>query len=126
MSNLFSLIDSINFTKKNLLEGEVPDKDYVPFLVNKALSYFPDTIMHSNEMNKRAYIPKKYEYLYYLNSVRKRKRYSKWFKKDKNDDIENIKRYFNISNTKAKEYLKLLNKQQLQDIAESVSEGGLD
>lgn len=126
MSNLFSFIDSINYSKKNLLDGENTDKEYVPFLVNKSLSYFSDTIMHSNEINRCSHIPKKYQYFYYLNSIRKRKRFSKWFKKDKNEDIDNIKKYYGISNIRAKEYLKLLNKDQLTAIAQSVSEGGLD
>lgn len=80
--NVFDFLNSINYTKKNILEEDILlEKQYVPFIVNKYLSYFPDTLMHSNQMNKLSFISKKDQYEYFINAIRKRKRYSKWKKK---------------------------------------------
>lgn len=126
MSNVFDILTSINQTKKNLLKEGVPSKEYIPFIINRSLSYFPDTIMHSNEMNIRPMIPKIVQYEYLLCSTRTRKRFSKWFKKDKNNDIEVIREFYNISTTKAQEYYKILTKKQLLKIKEILYKGGVD
>jgi hypothetical protein len=81
--------------------------------------------MHANEVNKRIHIPKKYQYEYYLKTVRPRKRFSKWLKKTDQPDIEIIKKYYNISSKKALEYLSILTKQQIKQLKKEMNEGGL-
>jgi hypothetical protein len=125
MSSVFDYINSINFSKKNIMEEDGSEKEYIPYIVNKTLSYFSDTIMHSNELNIRPLIPKKYQYEYYLKTVRPRKRFSKWLKKTDQPDIEIIKKYYNISSKKALEYLSILTKQQIKQLKKEMNEGGL-
>ena len=79
------------FKKNNLLKDGYSEKDYPNFLVNKGMSLYADTILHANEINRRPWIDNKLAYDYYLNSIRPRKRYSKWFKKTKNEDLELLK-----------------------------------
>ena len=125
MSSVFDIINSINTTKKNLLESGLTDKDYVPFIINKSLSHFSDTIMHANELNQRPMIPKRYQYEYYLKTIRPRKRFSKWFKKKEEKCIEDLKEYYGISTKKAIEYSEILTPKQLKDIHKQLDKGGL-
>lgn len=119
--NVFDFLNSINYTKKNILEEDILlEKQYVPFIVNKYLSYFPDTLMHSNQMNKLSFISKKDQYEYFINAIRKRKRYSKWKRKEDNlqkeISLKNIMEYFECSYKRAEEYLNILNNDQIQAI----------
>lgn len=119
--NVFDFLNSINYTKKNILEEDILlEKQYVPFIVNKYLSYFPDTLMHSNQMNRVSFISKKDQYEYFINAIRKRKRYSKWKKKEDNIEkeilLKNIMEYFECSYKRAEEYLTILNKSQINTI----------
>lgn len=125
MSGVFGLINNINTSKENVF-AQHQEKDYVPFIVNKSLSLHADTLMHSNEMNKRPFIPKRYQYEYLHLSVRKRKRFSKWFKKDEQEDLELVKQYFKVSSQKASEYIKILTKENMEKIKSSMYRGGLD
>jgi hypothetical protein len=115
---LFDYINAINSTKKPLLdtEDEQVGKGYVPFFVNKTLSYFPDTILQSNEINQRAHLDKKMQFDYLLHSIRPRKRYSKWLKKNTPASLEIIKKHYGYSNKKAIEALQLLTKEQLNEL----------
>lgn len=122
----FQFLDSINKTKNNLLDTGMMEKDYIPYLINKCLSYHSDTIMHSNEMNSKYLIPKKHQYQYFLSSIRPRKRFSKWFKKNTNSDVEMIKKCYNISNKRALEVLKILTKEQISFINKEMDTGGVD
>jgi len=120
--NVFDFLNSINYTKKNILEEDILlEKQYVPFIINKYLSYFPDTLMHSNRMNQFSSLSKKDQYEYLINSIRKRKRYSKWKKKDgdliKEINIKNIMEYYDCSYKKAEEYLSLFSKEQIMSLS---------
>jgi hypothetical protein len=97
------------------------DKEYLPFIVNKSLSYFNDTLFHANEMNIHYHLSKQIQYEYLLHQVRPRKRFSKWLKKTEDKDIEYISKYYNISNKRATEYKTLLTKSQLQKIRDTMS-----
>jgi len=123
---LTDYLNSINYTKENLLdtEDELVEKQYTPFVVNRCLSYFPDTIIHSNIMNENSHIDKKMQYDYYLASIRKRKRFSKWLKREESDKIETIKEYFGYSNQKAKEVEDLISDSDLESMRESMFKGG--
>ena len=90
---LFDYINAINTTKKPLLdtEDEQVEKGYAPFVVNRCLSYFPDTILQSNYMNLFPHLEKKMQFDYFLHSIRPRKRFSKWLKNEDNENLEIIK-----------------------------------
>ena len=123
--DVFDFVNSINNTKKNLYKEEPnSDKYYVPYVVNKAFSYFLDTVLRANFMNMRPSLPKKMQYEYYLHSVTKGKRYSKWHKNDKNEDaIEVIKKYYECSDKKAREYITILSDQQIEELRSQLNIG---
>jgi hypothetical protein len=126
--NPFEFVNSINQTKKDLMTGtendELAEKGYAPFIVNKSLSYFPDTLLYANEVNMLAHIDNKLQYHYLLNSIRAQKRYSKWAKKEDSDDLEVVKQYYGYSNDKAYQALSILSKDQLKLIKEKLQQGG--
>jgi len=120
----FDFVNSINQNKKDLLaDGDVSESEYVPFVVNKALSYFPETILHANEMN-RANIDNKLQYHYLLNSIRPGKRFAKWVKREDINDIELIQQYYGYSNEKAKQVLSILTADNLHYIKQKLERGG--
>jgi hypothetical protein len=118
-------LNSINFTKENLIK-EDPNciKEYAPYVVNKCLSGQIDTILFANEMNMHHQLDKDMQYSFYLNSLRKRKRFSPWLRKDKIEDLECVKKYYGFSNEKASQALKILNKTQLDFIKKRIETGG--
>ena len=118
-------LNSINFSKNNLLE-ESPEsiKEYPPYIVNKCLSGEIDSILFANEMNMNHHLNKDMQYSFYLNSLRKRKRFSPWIRKDKIKDLECIKRYYGYNNEKASQALKILNKVQIEFIKQRLEIGG--
>ena len=119
-------LKAINSTKKPLMdsEDEFIEREYVPFVVNRCLSFFPDTILQTNEMNLRCQIDKKMQFDFLLGTIRKSNRYSPWLKETLPDDIDIIKEYFNFSNRKAKEALDILTNEQVQQIKNKLSKGG--
>jgi hypothetical protein len=118
-------LNSINFTKENLTEKN-PDliKEYAPFIINKCLSGQIDTILFANEMNMNHHLDKDMQYSFYLNSLRKRKRFSPWLRKDKITDLECVKQYYGYSNEKASQALKILTKEQINFIKKRLDIGG--
>lgn len=126
--NPFDYINSITFVKNDMIRGSDDpvegEKGYVPYMTNRQLSYFPDTLMYANDMNMNADLPgvMQYEYLFY--SVSKKKRFSKWAKPSKVDDVEIVSRYFGYSKRRSEEALKLLTTQQLEQIRETLDPGG--
>ena len=123
----FDYINSINFTKKNLMRGsendELAEKGYAPYLTNKSLSYFTDTLLYANEMNKLHFLDNKLQYEFFLNSIRKKKRFAKWAKADRNDDLVMISEYYQISLSKAKEAIRILSHEQLSTIRNKMEQG---
>ena len=114
-------LNSINFTKEDLSENI---SSYPPFIINRCLSGHIDCILFANEMNKHHHISKDMQYLVYLNSLRKKKRFSPWLRKDKVKDLECIKQYYGYSNEKASQALKILTKEQLDFIKQRLDTGG--
>lgn len=104
--------------------GEQAEKAYNPFMVNRGLSYFYDTIALANMMNQYHHLDKKLQYHFCINTIRKRKRYSKWNKSEVNSDIEVIKEYYGYSNEKARQVLSLLSPEQIKIIKQKVNRGG--
>jgi len=120
----FDILKVINETKEDIFQEPQAEKDYLPYMINRGLSYFPDTVMYANQMNLNQAIPKKFQFLYLLNSVSKRKRFSKWHKKDaESKSLALIKEYYNYSNDKAKIVLNLLTPEQLSCIEEKLFRG---
>ena len=125
MSELKDWLNSINLNKKNLIdEDPTIEKDYPPYIINRCLSGHMDAIMLVNEMNLYSFLPKKMQYDFYLNSIRKRKRFSPWMRKEEIDNLDVIKRYYQCSNEKAKEIIKILNKEQVDFIKSKFEIGG--
>jgi len=106
-------LNSINFTKEDLSEDT---SSYPPFIINRCLSGHIDCILYANEMNMNAHLTKDMQYSFYLNSIRKRKRFSPWLRKDKVKDLECVKQYYGYSNEKASQALKILTKEQLNKL----------
>jgi hypothetical protein len=124
--NVWDMVNSVSDSKKNLLEEDVENiKIYEPYLVNKSLSYHNDALMYANEMNKNFFIDKDMQYNFYINILRKRKRFSSWIKKEKVDDLECIKSYYNYSNEKALQALKILSEVQINFIKKQLDIGGI-
>lgn len=117
-------LNSINSTKENLMEDPSVVKQYPPYIINKCLSGHIDCILFANEMNMNHQLDKDMQYKFYLNVLRKRKRFSPWIRKDKVEDLECIKQYYGYSNEKASQVLKLLNKEQLDFIKKRLEKGG--
>ena len=118
-------LNSINFSKTNLID-EDPDakKDYAPFIINRCLSGHLDCILFANEMNKYSFLDKDMQYTFYLNILRKKKRFSPWLRKDKIEDLESVKKYYGYSNEKAYQVLKILSNEQIDYIKQRLEIGG--
>ena len=119
-------LNAINHEKKNLMDtdDEMWEKKYPPFIINKCLAPFPDTIMLVNEMNKHHQLDKKLQFDFLLNSLRTRKRYTPWLKASKQKNLEYVKEYYGYNNEKAKSALKILNDEQIKTIKDSLNKGG--
>ncbi len=117
-------LNSINLTKENLIEDPSTIREYAPYVINRCLSGHIDCILFANEMNMNSHLDKDMQYLFYLNSIRKRKRFSPWIRKDKVKDLECVKQYYGYSNEKAFQALKILNKTQLNFIKQRLETGG--
>lgn len=126
MAKVFDYVNEILYGKKDLMVDGQSEKDYVPFLTNRSLSYHFDCILLANEMNRRHFLDKKLQNSFLLNSVRSKKRpYVKWAKSEKQDDIECIKKAYGYSDQKALDALRLLNNEQIQKLKEQTDIGGL-
>ncbi|CAD8327797.1 DNA polymerase [uncultured phage] len=122
----FDFVTAINSTKKNLInEDPALEKEYNPFLTNKALSYFTDTIMDANQMNMHHGIDKKLQFDYLINIVRPGKRFSKWAKRVENNDRDLVKTYYGYNDRNAEVALSLLSAEQLKIIRERLENGGV-
>lgn len=124
----FKFIESASKTKQDLVKNsELPEeteKKYVPFITNKAFSFHADTILHANEMNMKHWLPKDAQYRYYLGALRPRDRRSKWFKSEKDATLDNIQLHFQCNRTVAKQFMKVLSKENIELINNKVSKGG--
>jgi hypothetical protein len=114
-------LSSINLTKTDLSENI---KDYPAFIVNRILSGDIGCVALVNELNKRYTMPADMQYKFLLHTVPKKKRYNPYIKKDKIDYLEDIKEYFNVSTEKAKEYLEVLDTEQIISIKKQLFKGG--
>jgi len=127
MSKPFDYVFAIN-THKDIMSDtdndSLMEKDYNPFLSNRAFSYHNDTILQANEMNRRHHLDKKMQFDYLLNNIRPRKRFAKWIKNESSENISVIKEYYGYNNTKAIEALSVLSEKQLKVLQYKVQRGG--
>lgn len=128
MPDIFKdFIPSILQTKKNVIDTTDDEKDYVPFVINRALSFHLDCILQANEMNIYPSLDKKLQYQYLINIIRSWKRpFQKWIKQEKISDLEVVKEYYQYSNEKAKEALKLLTSDHINEIKRRLNKGGIN
>lgn len=124
----FEFVNAINMSKKDMIrDSENPtlaEKSYSPFLVNRALSYFVDTILHANEVSKFNQIDNIMQNDYYLNSIRSGKRFSKWAKPIESSDIDSIQEYYKVNYIRALEISKVLTREQIDHIKIKIIKGG--
>jgi hypothetical protein len=122
----FDFINAIMQSKKNLIVDEETEKEYVPFIINRGLSYHRDCVLYANEMNRHHFIDKKLQHDFLINSIRSKKRpFVKWAKPEKSDDLECLKTVYEFSESKAREAARILSKEQIQQLKEKTQTGGL-
>ncbi len=126
MYELKDYLNAINQTKEPLMdsEDETWEKKYPPFVVNKCLMPFQDTILFVNEINQLPHLDKKLQFDFLLNSVRSRKRYTPWLKAKKLENLDCIKEYYGYNNEKAKTALDILDDEQISAIKQKLYKGG--
>ena len=118
-------LNSINYSKDYLMEEDpLWEKNYPEYIVNRCMSQHLDTIMFANEMNVCSHLDKKLQYDFFINTVRPRKRFSPWGKKQKVDDLELVKQYYGYSTEKALQALRILAPEQLEIIRDKLNKGG--
>jgi hypothetical protein len=126
MYELKYYLNAINHKKEDLMADDDGfwEKKYPTYIVNKALSSFPECLLYANEMNKMHHLDKKLQFQFFLNSIRPKKRFSKWLRSSKIKNLEYVKEYYGYSNEKAKQALEILNNDQLEEIKTIISRGG--
>ena len=123
---LKDFLSSINHDKKPLLDtDEGAAKAYTPFVVNRCLSYFADTLFHANEMNCSPWLDNKSQFDFYRLAVRKKKRFSPWLRKDTEENVTLIKQAYGYTESKAREVLNILSTEDLQEIRKALDTGGV-
>jgi hypothetical protein len=123
----FDFVNSIHYSKEQLIVDEWSEKQYNAYVINKSLSFGADTVIAANEMNSRPHLDKKlqFDFLNSINTIRPRKRYNKWLKADKIEDLEVVKQYYNYNTEKAQQALRILTPENIHTIKERLNPGGL-
>ena len=124
--NPFDFVKSVSYDKKDLMVDEVEEKAYQPFLINRALSYHQDSVFLTNEMNVRHGVDNRLQYMFFLNTLRKRQRFSQWSKSYISKKIDTVKQYYQISTREAKDYVNLLSDKQVRELKNRMKTGGKD
>ena len=124
MTTPFDYVKAISTTKENMIVDDLTEREYNPFIVNRALSMGIDTVLQANEMNQRHHLSKKLQFDFLLNSISKRKRFDKWQKADKSEDLDYVKAYYNYSYPKAVSALSVLSPTQIETIKKKIDNKG--
>ena len=122
--NPFDFVKSITYTKKDIMH-DLNESEYDSFIINRALAYYQDCILYANEMNRRFEISARLQYHYLLNTIRKRKRFAKWIKPDKIDDLRIVMEYYSVSRQKAEEYLNIISEKEIGVLRRKMNKGGV-
>ena len=120
----FDFLNAVNLTKKDLIVDDMSEKEYPAFMVNRGLSYFADTVLYANEMNKNHHIDNRLQFDFFINIIRKKRRFSKWFKATDDENLNIIKEYYGYSNEKAKSVLSLLDNKEIEILKSRIYKGG--
>jgi hypothetical protein len=123
----FDFVNAIHYSKENLIVDDWSEKQYNAFIVNKSLSFGADTVIPANEMNSRPHLEKKlqFDFLNSINTIRPRKRFNKWLKAEKIEDLELVKQYYHYNTEKALQALRILSPEELHTIKVRLNTGGL-
>lgn len=128
MTDIFAYVDAVSYSKKDMMRNtpndSLAERDYSPYMTNRSLSYHADSIFQSNEMNLCGYIDNLLQFDYFINSLRKRKRFAKWSKPAQNRDLEAIMEYFGYGRAKAEDALKTLTTQDIAIVHKKIYRGG--
>ena len=122
--NPFEYANAINYTKKDIMVDDIAEKSYSSYMINRQLSYFPDTVLAANEMNRNHHLDNRLQFDFFINIIRKRKRFSKWFKPEQISDLDVVKKYYGYSNEKAHQVLTILTTDQINELKRKVMTGG--
>ena len=122
--NPFDFVTAITFSKKDIMVDDITEKSYSSYMINRQLSYFPDTVLAANEMNRNHHLDNRLQFDFFINIIRKRKRFSKWYKPETISDLDAVKKYYGYSNEKARQVLTLLNTEQINELKRKVTTGG--
>ena len=122
----FDYLKAINESKEDVMLTSQDEKKYSAFIVNRGLSFFMDTIFQVNEVNRNHHLDSRLQFDYLLNSIRQKKRYSKWLKPEKLNDLDIVKEYYGFGNEKAKNALLVLSEDQLAYIKDKLNQGGVE
>jgi hypothetical protein len=122
--NPFEYLKAINETKKDIMVDDIAEKEYNPFIINRGLSFFKDTILFANEMNRYHHLDHRVQFDFFINIIRKKKRWSKWIKASDIDNLKLIKEYYGYSNEKAKSALSLMSNEQIEQLKQRIYKGG--
>jgi len=122
--NPFTFINEITYGKRDIMEDELAEREYNPFVTNRTLSYFIDTVLQANEVNQRHQTDHRLQFDYLINTVRKKKRFSKWIKPSTYESIELVKEYYGYSDRQAKDVVDILSHDQLEIIRRKLVKGG--
>jgi len=122
--NPFEYVNAINTTKKDIMVDDITEKAYNPFIINRSLSYFNDTVLMANEMNINHHLDNRLQFDFFINIVRKKKRFSKFMKPETVSDVEVVKEYYGYNNEKARQALSLLTSEHINELKKKVYKGG--
>ena len=122
--NPFDYLKAINETKKDIMVDDIAEKEYNPFIINRGLSFFRDTILYANEMNRYHHLDHRLQFDFFINIIKRKKRWSKWVKPQEVNHLELIKEYYGYSNEKAKSALSLMSHEQIEELKQRIYKGG--
>lgn len=122
--NPFEYLNAINTTKKDIMVDDIAEKEYNAFMVNRGLSYFSDTVLIANEMNLNHHLDNRLQFDFFINIIKKKKRFSKWLKARDIENLEIIKQYYGYSDEKAKSVLSLFDHNQIDEMKNRIYKGG--
>ena len=122
--NPFEFVKAISYSKKNIMIDDLIEQEYNSFIINRALSYYPDTILYANEMNKNHHLDGRLQFDFFINIIKKRKRFSPWLKASEIENLDVIKEYYGYSDEKAKSVLSLFNNKHIENLKHRIYKGG--
>ena len=120
----FDFLNAINYSKKDVMVDDIAEKEYNAFIINKGLSWFADTVIYANEMNRNHHLDGRLQFDFLINIIRKKNRFSKWMKPQEIENLELIKEYYGYSNEKAKSVLTLLSNANIEELKHRIYKGG--